>query len=141
MILTDQTDVDPFMSARQLAWVITQLPIQGGTVTVTLPDHLPPVPYGLHGPLMGDDPVRKEEALHGPTLGGPHTQAQHTRLCKRPLRSTREVTVVFTRKYVMHVFAGQHLPPEGWDQDTFWREHAWSVDTPKRRPCLPRPTL
>ena len=40
MILTDQTDVDPFMSARQLAWVLTQLPIQGGTVTVTLPDHL-----------------------------------------------------------------------------------------------------
>jgi hypothetical protein len=105
--------------------------------SIDLSAHLPSVECGLHGPVMGDASVPDAECsseVRG-DRGGP------SRLCARPLRPCRVVTVIAGphggHPCVLYtVFGGPSAPREPWDPSlsdaeraesvAFWSEHALS---------------
>lgn len=84
--------------------------------SVELPDGLPSVECGLHGPAMGDSPVPDAECVLE-VRGG---RAGPSRLCRRPPRPCRIVTVVAGpdggEPCVLYTaFGGPPAPREPWD--------------------------
>ena len=106
--------------------------------TVELPEGLPEVTCGLHGPVMGDAPVTEEEALYYSRTG----REWLSRLVNRPTRVTRRLSVIGgpfgTHSCVLYTtFGGPLSPKEPQDptldpqnreeSEKFWSEHALSV--------------
>lgn len=58
--------------------------------TFELPEELGAVPCGLHGPIMGDEPVSEAEVSY--TVRGNRKCA--SRMAALPIRPTRQVTVI-----------------------------------------------
>ena len=107
--------------------------------TIQLPEHLGLVPCGLHGPLMGDEPVPESEvtyAVRGERRG-------KSRLVDRIVRTTRMVTVIAGPHdglpcVLFTAFGGPLTPKEPFDFDyheseeaqvsrRFWEQHALSL--------------
>ena len=99
---------------------------------VELPEELGTVPCGLYGPIMGDPPVR-DGVVYAPR--GTRTWA--SRLCARPPRPTRKVTVVAGPHagepcIVYTMYGGPSAPQEPDDPGcrdvaasrAFWADHA-----------------
>jgi hypothetical protein len=108
--------------------------------TVELPPNFLPLTCGLHGPLVGDEPVPEGECLYE-TRG---TRAGQSRMCRRPLRMTRTMTVVAGPSgedscVLYTAYGGPAAPREPFDpnlspeekaeSEAFWRDHALSVTT------------
>lgn len=104
--------------------------------TVELPESLGTVPCGLHGPIMGDSPVPEAEC----TLGKRGTREWDSRLCTRPMRDVRTVTVIAGptegESCVLYTaFGGPLAPQEPGDPGckdpeasrAFWAEHALTL--------------
>lgn len=105
--------------------------------SVELPEALGTVPCGLHGPAMGDEPVPESE-VHYEKRG----EREHpSRLCKRPTRPTRTVTVIAGPHgeetcVLFTAFGGPLAPKEPGDtehgsderqeSEDFWSKHALS---------------
>lgn len=91
--------VDHDLSDAQLAWLIDRaneyllLPDTSSgllKLTLTLPEEFGAIPCGLHGPVMGDEPVGNDEVepgRRGERLGD-------SRLCARPPRQVRKVSLI-----------------------------------------------
>lgn len=106
--------------------------------TVELPQWLPAVQCALHGPKAGDAPVPEVEC-HYQVRGG---RKGNSRLCGRPVRQTRTVTVI-AGPYegipcvLYTAYGGPLAPREPWDETlteeqreearAFWAEHALSA--------------
>ena len=105
--------------------------------TFELPSELPSASSGLHGPLAGDAPVLESEVVYEPRGG----RQGASRLCDRPARVTRLVTVIGgphgDETCVLYTaFGGPLAPREPWDESltseqaaesrAFWAEHALS---------------
>jgi len=101
--------------------------------TIELPEDLGTVPCGLYGPLMGDPPIVEEEVSYEKR----GTRAWTSRLVEKPLRPTREVTVIGGphdgHECILYTCYGGPLalqePGDPGCKDpaasaTFWREHA-----------------
>ena len=104
--------------------------------TFEIPEGLPGILCGLHGPIVGDAPVEDAEVVFEVRgdRGGP------SRLCARPTRPTRTVTVIagphLDEPCVLYTaFGGPLAPHEPWEHlapedrvksEAFWREHALS---------------
>ena len=102
-------------------------------MTVELPEGLGTVPCGLHGPIMGDEPVPTEEVeyeVRGDRKG-------ESRVCARPPRQVREVSVIIgpheDKPLVLYTAFGGPIAPrepfelEGEEREescVFWNEHA-----------------
>jgi hypothetical protein len=103
--------------------------------TIELPEALGTVPCGLHGPLMGDEPVPESEVTHAAR----GTRAWTSRLIERTPRAVRTVTVI-AGPHEEHaciaytIFGGPLAPQEPGDpgcknaeaSSAFWAEHALS---------------
>lgn len=103
--------------------------------TIELPPFLADVPCALHGPALGDAPVRDDECsqeVRGDRKGA-------SRVCSRAPRMVRQVTVI-AGPYLDHAcvlftaYGGPLAPKEPWDaapheierSKAFWAEHALS---------------
>jgi hypothetical protein len=106
--------------------------------TVELPDGLPQLACGLHGPVMGDVPVPEEGVTYRARWGSSWV----SRLVDRPFRLTRQITVIGgsykTYSCVLYTCFGGPLSPKEPQDPTlapknreeslkFWSEHALSV--------------
>lgn len=104
--------------------------------TIELPDGLGTVPCGLHGPIMGDPPIDNDKVWFE-TRGD---RAYKSRLCDRPVRQVRTVTVIAgpheSEPCVLYTAFGGPLAPQEPGDPTckdlqksrdFWSEHALSV--------------
>lgn len=105
--------------------------------TVELPVELPPLPCGLHGPVMGDALVPDSEAalvVRGNRQGP-------SRVCDRSPRMVRTMTVIGGPDdqglvILYTAYGGPSAPREPWDPSldeeeraqaqAFWAEHALS---------------
>jgi hypothetical protein len=105
--------------------------------TVELPSDLP-VQCGLYGPIMGDDPVSENAVTYQNRSGRDWV----SRLVDRPLRPTRQISVVagpynehpcvlytcFGGPVAMKEPQDPTLSPENLEKSqAFWREHALSM--------------
>lgn len=113
------------------------------TLEVTLDDSLPPVPCDLHGPVMGDAPIDGVEC----TFEHRGDRAWPTRVCNRPSRETRQITVVIGphdgHPAVLYTaYGGPKAPREPGDPSIkteadsaesrgFWARHALSRKGPR----------
>lgn len=100
---------------------------------VEMPEHLADLPCGLHGPLMGDEPVPESEvtyAVRGERKGP-------SRLVARPVRPSRLLAVV-AGPYDGHdwvlftAYGGPVMPREPFEDDSeetreVWSKHALSA--------------
>lgn len=118
-------------------------PIDGIHVyEIDLEDCLSPLRCALHGPIMGDERIIDEEC----TMENRGARAWTSRLCQRPSRETRIVTVIAGphdgHPLVMYTaYAGPTAPrepgdpalkvdsAEHYESAMFWRAHALS-DSP-----------
>lgn len=132
--------LDHGLSPAHVAWLLERFADRQAffVETVELPPQLPPLLCGLHGPAMGDEPVPEAEA-HYAVRGG---RQGTSRLCRRPARETRLVTVIAgpdgEEPCVLYTaYGGAAASREPWDlslagQDAreqaqrFWAEHALS---------------
>lgn len=103
--------------------------------TLELPEGLPSLECGLHGPLTGGEPVPEAEVFYGARNG----RAGHSRLCTRAPLKTRKLTVIAGpaegKPCVLYTaYGGPLAPREPWDEtlsaeekaesEAFWKEHA-----------------
>jgi hypothetical protein len=134
--------LDHALTPAHVAWIAERFADQGAFFleTVELPAELPALPCGLHGPLVGDPPVPESEvtyARRGERLGA-------TRLCARPARPSRLITVIAgpdgDELCVLYTaFGGPAAPKEPFDvgeaddatreaSRVFWAEHALTLE-------------
>lgn len=92
MQLHSASHVDHGLTQAQLDWLLERFEEREAFFieTVELPSELGDVPCGLHGPLMGDDPV-PENQVHYERRGA---REWDSRLCQRPERRVRTVSVI-----------------------------------------------
>ena len=133
--LHKDSHVDHGLSGEQVEYLLQTLeatPHDLTIQTVELPEGMGTVPCGLHGPVMGDDPVPDDEvtfAVRGSRSGA-------SRLCRRPVRPTRKVTIISGPHeghacVLFTAFGGPQAPREPFEDDSpesikFWSEHALS---------------
>jgi hypothetical protein len=104
------------------------------TFTVEMPEHLAPLPCGLYGPKMGDEPVAEADvtyAVRGKRKG-------ESRLVARPMRESRLLAVVAGphdgHDWVLFTsYGGPVMPREAFEDDSeetkeVWGEHALSSE-------------
>lgn len=84
--------LDHGLTEAQIAHVLTRFADREAFTlkTIELPPELGTVPCGLHGPIMGDQPVSDAECVHAKR----GERAWTSRLCERPPRQVRTVTVI-----------------------------------------------
>ena len=134
--------LDHGLSPAHVAWMATYFACRDGFFleTVELPAHLSPLSCGLHGPLMGDAPVPEGEVTYRARGGRPGK----SRLCSRPARATRLLTVIAGPEgddpcVLYTAYGGPPAPREPFDQSlvddevkeasrAFWAEHALSEE-------------
>jgi hypothetical protein len=141
MRITDASHLDHGLLPEHLWFIEERFGGREGffAETVTLPEHLADLPCALHGPVMGDAPVGDDEATYQtrPGRGGA------SRMVKRPVRATRQLTVVAGPHepdgFILYTAFGGPLAPrepfefgvvqkaEREESERFWREHALSL--------------
>jgi hypothetical protein len=106
--------------------------------TVEVPLHLPPLPCGLFGPLMGDEPVAEHEVSYVRRGDRPG----ESRIVQRDVRRVRQMTVIggpHEGAIIMFTaYGGPCAPREPWDESlpdeereesvTFWKVHALAAE-------------
>lgn len=108
-----------------------------GPVTLTLPEHLPPIKNGLVGPASGDRPVGEHE-VHYANRGGGRTY--NSRMMHGAPRPTRTVTAVSVpdqktgKPFLVTAWGGPvapkevddptHTPESREESKKFWSQHA-----------------
>jgi len=104
--------------------------------TIELSPELSSLPCGLHGPLMGDDPIPEREITY--KVRG--SRDGESRMCKRGVRKVRTMTVImgpYEGECILYTaFGGPSAPREPFDPGLddkgreesrkFWSEHALS---------------
>ncbi len=136
--------LDHNLNAEHVEYILSAFADKTGffIATVRLPEHLPDLMTGLHGPCMGDAAVPESDVEY--IVRG--TRAGASRLTSRPPRPTRWVTVIGGQHgdepCVLYTAYGSHegplAPREPWDTGipesereasrAFWAVHALSRD-------------
>jgi hypothetical protein len=140
MQITIDSHADHSLTAEHLTFILARFGDREAFFleTVTLPDELPSLPCGLHGPLMGDEPVAETESAY--VVRG--TRPSASRVCARPTRMVRTMTVIggphegATILYT--AYGGPSAPREPFDPGlddagreasrAFWAEHALTIE-------------
>jgi hypothetical protein len=137
----NDSHLDHGLSTAHIEWMLAQFTARSGFFleTVELPRHLEPLQCGLHGPIVGDEPVPEGEVNYARR----GERAGDSRLCSRPPRETRLITVIAgphgEEPCVLYTaFGGPSAPREPWDAGIktdsereasvlFWAAHALSA--------------
>jgi hypothetical protein len=131
--------VDHALTQEHLDFLLTRYADRDGSFidTVELPAHLGPLPCGIHGPIMGDEPVGDDECQLAPR----GTRTNLSRLCGREPRLVRQMTVIAGphagEACVLYTSYGGPLAPkeptdptlkdsERQASEDFWKVHALS---------------
>lgn len=140
-IIPAVSHTDHNLSAEHIAFILAICEGRTGffIAELTLPDELPAIPCGLHGPKMGDGPIPESECMRVVRGNRPGP----SRLCLRAPRPTRTVTVIAGpaegEPCVLYTaYGGPIAPREPWDDSLasdeahaesldFWHDHALSV--------------
>lgn len=138
MKIISQSHLDHGLTAAQIYYIQAKFANQTRAFIAyfDLPEYLGTVPCGLHGPMMGDAPVPSYEVtmITRANRNGP------SRMCGRPTRPTRTVTVIAGPHegddcVLYTAFGGPLAPKEPWETEgtdahaesvEFWAEHALS---------------
>jgi len=142
MPLTTHADshLDHGLSEAHVDWLLNQFADKNEFFidTVELPEELAPLQSGIHGPIVGDDPVPESE-VHYACRGD---RPGESRLCSRPERPTQLVTVIAGPHdgqdcVLFTAYGGPCAPREPTDPDVpaeekaaceeFWASHALSA--------------
>jgi hypothetical protein len=133
--------LDHGLTPDHVAWLLERFAARSGFFleTVELPWYLGPLTCGLHGPIMGDEPVPEGEVNYARR----GNRSGESRMCDRPARETRLVTVIAgphgDEPCVLYTaFGGPSAPREPWDAGIktdsereasvlFWEAHALSA--------------
>jgi hypothetical protein len=110
-----------------------------GPVTLTLPEHLPPLPVGIIGPSLGDNPVG-EDQVHYANRGGGRPYESRMVHYGGPDKTTRMITAISRphaetgKPFLITAFGGPLAPKEVNDPShteesraeaqKFWSQHA-----------------
>lgn len=138
--LSPASHIDHNIPTAAMAWILDQFKEREAffIASVELPEDLGEVPCGLHGPIVGDEPVSETEVRYERRNG----RAWESRVCSRPTRPTRVVTVIGgpheTEACILYTAFGGPLAtkepgdptvtPEQLDfNQKFWAEHALSA--------------
>lgn len=141
MKITIDSHLDHGLTENHVAWLRERFAGRDAFFleTVALPVELAPLFCGLHGPLMGDDPIPESECTYevrGDRVGP-------SRMCSHERRETRLVTVIAGPHgedpcVLYTAFGGPSAPREPFDpslddagravSEAFWAEHALSRD-------------
>jgi hypothetical protein len=139
LIIHLDSHLDHNVGEATLAWLLERFRDQSGFLaeTLTLADYLPALANGLHGPACGDPPVPDHECTW--VIRGKRTWP--SRVCHRPSRSTRIVTVIAGPHddldcVLYTVYGGPLALQEPGDptckdraaSSAFWAVHALSID-------------
>lgn len=141
MKVAPESHLDHALSQGHLAFVLSTFGDRSSffVETVVLPEDLPSLPCGLHGPAMGDAPVADEECL----LVARGGRSWPSRVCAREPRLVRELTVIGGPHggdpcVLYTAFGGPSTPREPGDASLgdgdrraavgFWAQHALSLD-------------
>ena len=139
LIIGKDSHLDHGLSAEMIGFVLEFFGDRSGFFreTITLPAELGQVPCGLHGPLMGDDPVPDSECI----MESRGKRGNLSRMCDRPTRMVSELTVIAGPHeghdcYLFTTFGGPVTPKEPTDptikdsekeeSEKVWAEHALS---------------
>lgn len=142
MKLCDSSHLDHGLTLAHVVWLLARFADRDGFFieTVELPPELPSLSCGLHGPIVGDAPVAETEVVYA--RRGNRRYA--SRMVDRPARLTRSMTVVAgphgnDRCVLFTAYGGPKAPRETLspglepsevaESETFWAEHALSLDT------------
>ena len=138
--IAPDSHVDHNLTAEQISWLKNNFQERDGffVESVLLPETLGIVPCGLHGPLMGDEPVADSDV----TLERRGEREYRSRTVDRPTRPTRTVTVIAGPHekdtcILYTAFGGPVAPKEPGDEslgdderaesEEFWSKHALSA--------------
>ena len=137
MIINSESHLDHGLTAAHIAFLLEQCAGRDAFFieTFELPEELPSVPCGLHGPLVGGAPVPEAEVFYrkrGEREG-------LSRLCSRPPQQVRQLTVIAGPHgdipcLLYTAFGGPVAPREPFDAPEeekqasveFWEQHALS---------------
>jgi hypothetical protein len=139
--IVPDSHLDHGLTAGQIEWLKETFAARDSFFieSVELPEALGMVPCGLHGPVMGDEPVSDAEV----TLVKRGDREHPSRIVDRPTRPTRTVTVIAGPHgdetcVLFTAFGGPLAPKEpgdtehGSDERTesedFWSQHALSPE-------------
>lgn len=143
MKIHKDSHLDHNLSAAQKEYLLARFANRSAFFieSVELPLELGTVPCGLHGPIVGDPPIDEAECVREPR----GTRAYPSRLCHRPARPSRTVTVIAGPHdgepcVVFTMFGGPLAPQEPGElraapvpdeakiaaSEAFWRDHALS---------------
>lgn len=127
------------ISPEHLDWLGTHPDVLAakGPVTISIPDHLSPVPNSLVGPSMGDNPVSENDVVYLNRGGG---RPYNSRMIKGPHKTTRMLTVISRphkdtgKPFLITAFGGPlapkevedptHTPESKEESKKFWSQHA-----------------
>jgi hypothetical protein len=138
MKLISESHVDHGLSEPQLGWLLHRFADRDGFFieSVELPTDLGMVPCGLHGPIMGDEPISDADVRFEHRGDREWT----SRLCDRPVRQVRIVSVIAGPHgddacVLYTAFGGPVAPQEQGDpackdvpaSEQFWATHALSA--------------
>lgn len=143
MALTIHADshIDHGLTKAQVAWLLARHAdkVAFFIETVRLPADLGTAPCGIHGPVMGNEPVPESE-VHYAVRGG---RPNESRMCNRPVQQTSFVTVIAGPHddqpcILFTAYGGPCAPREPGDPNlpeeereasvAFWAEHALSAE-------------
>lgn len=139
MKITKDSHVDHALTEAHLAFILERFGARDDGFfieTIELPANLPPLPCGLHGPLMGDAQIGDEEC----TLEVRANRVGLSRVCTRAPRWVRKLTVIVGphegETILYTAFGGPAAPREPFDPSLqgdaltesrlFWSQHALS---------------
>lgn len=136
MRITADSHTDHALTPAHLSWLLVRFGDREAFFleTVELPADLAGLPCGLHGPLVGDEPVIGRPMVRGARKGP-------SSVCDRAPRLSRLVTVIGGLHngdcILFTAYGGPAAPREPWDEslsaedrvasEAFWAEHALSV--------------
>lgn len=140
MRTSHRSHLDHGLTADQYSYIAQVCEAEGlkglFITTIQLPDDMGTVPCGIHGPLMGDEPVPEEEVHYVKRGSRPY----QSRMCRRPERQVRQITVVGDKHYpdefvLRTAWGGIQALQEPDDPSCrdieaskkFWAEHALSA--------------
>lgn len=130
--------VDHGLSEAHTRWMLDLFADRDGFFieTVELPEDLSPLDCGIHGPIVGDEPVPESEVRYERR----GDREWDSRMCDRPTRQTRQLTVIAgpheDQSCVLYTaFGGPLAPQEPGDpgckdveaSKAFWAQHALSA--------------
>ena len=129
------------LTPEHLSWLQTHPDVLAakGPVTLTLPDHLPPLPVGIVGPSIGDGPVG-EHQVHYANRGGGRGYESRMIHYEGPPKTTKMITAISRqhsetgKPFLITAFGGPLAPKEVNDPShteesreeakKFWSQHA-----------------